>query len=130
MNLKHLNKSNDNRIEIASHYSSQLTSMVKLPLEHKHIKHVFHLFVIQTDHRDELIQHLRKHDIIAGIHYPLPIHEQPAYMGQIKTHGNLTITSTVAKKCLSLPIYPGLSMTEVDKVIDTVNNFFQQPNGV
>ncbi len=84
--------------------------------------HCFHLFVIQCEQRDKLMNHLRKRKIHTAIHYPVPIHRQPIYkdlvLGEDKNADKLT------RRILSLPMYPELTNKHVDQVVDGVRSFF------
>jgi dTDP-4-amino-4,6-dideoxygalactose transaminase len=122
--LEFLDSDNQKRLVIANLYLSSISSKwVKLPKIRNLSHHVFHLFVIQTDFRDDLIEHLKSFEIIPGIHYPVPIHLQEAYKNRIKISSNLPVTEKVSKNVLSLPMYPELQIDEVKKVIEAVNSF-------
>ena len=97
-----------------------------LPKLHLNSEDVFHLFVIRTQYRDELMNYLIEKEIIPGIHYPIPIHLQPAYLNRIRTSSNMEETVRFSREILSLPIYPELQETEVNKIISTLNNYFYE----
>jgi dTDP-4-amino-4,6-dideoxygalactose transaminase len=80
--------------------------------------HVYHLYVIQCDERDELITHLKTADIGTAIHYPVPVHLQPAYthLGQ----AGLPITEQLAQQVLSLPLYPQMTAEDVTAVAQAI----------
>ena len=90
------------------------------------VEPAWHLYVIRTPQRDELLDHLRTHGIGAGIHYPLPLHRQPAYSELGYAEGSLPVTETVAATCLSLPLYPEMSIADQDRVIAAVREFVNQ----
>ena len=125
--LKHLERWTKQRREIAQRYSQELQNVhgIQIPLEAKHNKSVYHLYVIQHDKRDQLRQHLQGDGISSGIHYPTPVHLQPAYrhLGYMKD--SLPITETLASRILSLPIFPEMSDDEVSQVIDSIKRFQQ-----
>ena len=85
---------------------------------------MFHLYVIRTDKRHELIEHLKANDIQVGIHYPMPVHLQPAYKNRIRTAENMSVTEKLAAEVLSLPMYPELLSVDIARVIETFNCFF------
>ena len=87
--------------------------------------HVFHQFVIRTPEREALKQHLGAHGIEAGIHYPCPIHRQPAWRAVWGDAGELPVVERVAREILSLPVHPDLTDDEVERVIDGVEGFFE-----
>ncbi len=119
--LKYLDEDNAKRARIAELYRRGLdeTPLV-LPTVMEGVVHVYHLFVIRTRDRDELLEFLRKKGIGAAIHYPVPVHQQPAYAG---VNGKLPQTECVAKEILSIPIYPELTKEDIYTVIDTIRDF-------
>ena len=121
--LKYLDIDNKKRKRIAQMYKELLDdSIIELPKERKESSHVYHLFVIQSDNRDSVMEYLHQKDIFVNIHYPLPIHLQPFYKSILQTK-ELKITESIAKKILSLPMYPELLDEEVEEVSVAVNNF-------
>jgi dTDP-4-amino-4,6-dideoxygalactose transaminase len=87
---------------------------------------VFHLYVIQTDRRDELAAFLKEKDIQTGIHYPVPNHLQPAVQKMLGTQPRLEKTEKAVQKILSLPIYPGLEKEKVDYICSAIREFFKK----
>ena len=85
--------------------------------------HVHHLFVVGTSRRDELIAHLKVHDVQALIHYPVPVHLQKPCVDLRRDPTGLVHTEAHAKRCLSLPCHPQLDDDQVAQVIDAVNSF-------
>ena len=124
--LRHLNRSNANRERIANHYRSELSkvSKLKLPKVRSGVKHVYHQFVVQSNIRNELQHFLKTNGVLAGIHYPEPVHLQAAYRGKIRCHNDMSITEEVRSKILSLPIYPELETKSQKKVTDLIKSFF------
>jgi dTDP-4-amino-4,6-dideoxygalactose transaminase len=122
--LRYLDADNAKRQMIADQYSSQLSSdKNKVPIIREEAEHVFHLYVIRVKERNKLLAYLRSNNIQAGIHYPVPIHLQPAYKNTICTAKNMSITEALSDEVLSLPIYPELTMTDVQKVIQVINSY-------
>ena len=85
-------------------------------------EHAFHLYVIQTDKRDDLLSDLKKADIMCAIHYPKAIHQQPAYA----SNADLPVTNNMYQRILSLPMYPELSEFEQNQVISQIRQYFRQ----
>ena len=85
---------------------------------------VFHLYVMRTKQRQALIEHLKMNGIQAGIHYPMPVHLQPAYKTRIRTAVDMSVTERIADEVLSLPIYPELLSADIARVIEAVNSYF------
>lgn len=88
------------------------------------IGHAYHLYVIQTNKRKALYDHLRSHKIFAQVHY-IPVHLQPYYKAQGWKKGDLTQAEAYYEQCLSLPMYPTLTNEEQEFVIEKVLNFLQ-----
>ena len=117
--LTHLELWNNQRRHAASVYEDELSnSEVILPFCDQLARHVYHLFVIRLDDRDKVAEYLRKNGIASGIHYPIPIHLQPAYTHLNIPKGSYPVTERVSKEILSLPIFPELE----DKNIKIVSS--------
>jgi dTDP-4-amino-4,6-dideoxygalactose transaminase len=124
--LKHLDRDNKKRLDIAKFYLQELANIpLQLPKINLNVDHVFHLFVVQSDVRSLIIEYLKKNSIQAGIHYPVPIHLQPYYKDNIKTVSDMQITENVANNILSLPIYPQLENHKTEKIVRTIKKFFE-----
>jgi len=85
--------------------------------------HVFHLFVVRSSDRDALRAHLDAHGVASAIHYPTPIHLQPAYAGQGPGRGDLPVSELLAEQSCSLPIFPSITDAEIDQIAATVSTF-------
>jgi dTDP-4-amino-4,6-dideoxygalactose transaminase len=88
--------------------------------------HIYHLFIIETDHRDALRKHLATVGIQTGIHYPKPIHLQPAYADLGYQRGDFPHAEQLANRMLSLPMFPELSKTQLARVVQAIRAFFQE----
>ena len=120
--LRFLDQSNDSRIKIAEKYSKGLVNpSIQKPSTLNNVKHVFHLYVIRVKNRDKFIQEMGVKHIGLGIHYPIPIHLQSAYKNRIKVSRHMEVTEKLSKDVVSLPIFPELSMLDVDRVIESAN---------
>lgn len=120
--LKYLDKETNLRRSIASRYlNGIMNSKIILPEVTEELAHVWHLFVIRTDNRDEFQQYLAKHEIQTVIHYPIPPHKQQAY----KEWNDLTypISEKIHHEVLSLPLDPTLSEDSVNYIIDVINKY-------
>jgi dTDP-4-amino-4,6-dideoxygalactose transaminase len=122
--LQFLDADNAHRRRIADLYDQLLRdSDLILPQRRVDATHVFHLYVVRSEERDDLVERLRANGVGAMIHYPVPVHLQPAYAGRIAGAEDLPHTERVAKEILSLPIYPELTDTEVHKVVATCEQY-------
>ena len=119
--LPHLNKWNDGRRANAARYYEVLTnSELILPREMDYARHVYHVYAVQSDHRDELQRRLTAAGVQSGVHYPIPIHLQPAYASLGYKPGSLPVTEQLAERVLSLPMFPELTEEQIDRVSDAV----------
>lgn len=120
--LAHLDDDNAKRNHIAQMYDKQLgQTEIITPKKRQNCSHVYHLYVIRAKKRDRLLEHLKQQGIAAAIHYPMPVHLQPAYnQGQ-----KLPITEKITKEILSLPMYPELTEEQTQKIIDAVKGFLR-----
>jgi dTDP-4-amino-4,6-dideoxygalactose transaminase len=84
-----------------------------LPVVHPDAETVWHLFVVKVAARDQVQARLNEQGIAAGVHYPLPLHWQPAYRHLKIAEGALPVTERVAESILSLPMYPELSQNQI-----------------
>jgi dTDP-4-amino-4,6-dideoxygalactose transaminase len=124
--LASLTGDNKRRQSIACRYDAGLAGLpLALPARRPDAIHVFHQYVIRLPERDALREWLRGAGIGTGIHYPVPIHLQPAYRGRGAVGpSGLGVTERAASQILSLPMYPYLSDAMVDDVIREIREFF------
>jgi len=128
--LKYLDLDNEKRRKLAHYYTTNLeNSQIILPAVRANVAHVFHLFVIQVEKRQELLNYLLSNGIQAGIHYPMPVHLQPAYKDRIAIVSNMNITEGLADKIISLPMYPELTLLDADKIINNIKSFLNKGKG-
>lgn len=110
----------------AEYYQLHLSdiSQIQLPIPEEGLASVYHTFVIQADHRDELQNYLSAQGIGTLIHYPIPIHLQEAaqYLGYKK--GSFPVVESQAKKILSLPVYPELGSDELGYIVNSLREFY------
>jgi dTDP-4-amino-4,6-dideoxygalactose transaminase len=126
--LKRLDSDNDARRAIAARYTRALATYsdrLVLPVERAGVRHVYHLYVVRSAARDELQRQARDAGVGMLVHYPVPIHLQPAYRGRLRGAENLPATERAAKEVLSLPMYPELAEADVTAVIDVVTRFLE-----
>jgi len=94
-----------------------------LPGEAPGAESVWHLYVIRAEQRDALKEHLISRGISASIHYPIPIHVQPAYLDLGYKKGDFPVTESCAHQVLSLPMYAEISQDQIEYVAKTIRNF-------
>ena len=124
--LRALGADNARRLVVAARYDTGLTGLpLTLPARRPEATHVFHQYVIRLAERDALREGLRAAKIGSGIHYPVPVHQQPAYSSRLACGpSGLGVTERAAPQILSLPIYPQISDEAVDRVIAEIRLFF------
>jgi dTDP-3-amino-3,4,6-trideoxy-alpha-D-glucose transaminase len=118
--LPHLDGWNDARRGHARAYSEQLAGLVHTPATSPDVEHVYHLYVIETERRDEVQQHLHSHGVDTGIHYPVPVHLQEACAHLGYRAGEFPNTEAAASRILSLPMYPELTPAHIEHVTSTL----------
>jgi dTDP-4-amino-4,6-dideoxygalactose transaminase len=112
--LRHLDTWNAARRRHAAHYVELLRgSGAMLPVVSPSAESVWHLFVVRVGDRDSVQIELQKRGIAAGVHYPVPLHRQPAYKHLAIPEGSLPVTERVAAHVLSLPMYPELAEEQI-----------------
>lgn len=124
--LQKLDQWNEQRRKVANLYYQLLTGLpiILPPTLNEVLKENFHLYVIRTEKRDELLQYLRNNGIFCGIHYPIPVYLQKSMMRLQYKSGSFPVTEKYAKEILSLPMFPELSEKEVQNICLLIHNFF------
>lgn len=123
--LPHLENWNNERRRIANRYMTEINNSLIIlpPASTKEYEHIYHVFVIRCEKRDELETYLTDRGIGTVKHYPIPMHLQQAY-GDLEIHeGELPIAEEISRTVLSLPMYYGMSEDQIDYVIEKINSF-------
>jgi dTDP-4-amino-4,6-dideoxygalactose transaminase len=124
--LKHLDEWNDKRRSLAKRYSNKLDGegdLILPPESDVNNIPVYHMYVIRTRQRNALGAWLSMNNISTGVHYPIPVHRQPAY--QVYRSGiDLSFTNEWSNTVLSIPIYPGLEHKNQEYVIEMIKQFY------
>ena len=117
----------ENRIRVGERYDAAFRAMngcVSVPRRKQEVRHVFHLYILRVERRDELYAHLNSRGIEAKIHYPKPIHLQKASEKLGYQRGSFPVTEEDADRIISLPLHQYLQEDEIDYVIEEVKNFY------
>jgi dTDP-3-amino-3,4,6-trideoxy-alpha-D-glucose transaminase len=124
--LSRLEQWNAQRRERAALYRELLAGVGDLTIQPPTVytDHIYHLFIIETAHRDALRLHLKESGVETGIHYPIPIHLLPAYADLEYARGDFPITEKLATHSLSLPMFPELTEAQVRYVAAQIATFF------
>lgn len=122
--LNHIQELEDERNSVAYRYLNEMNNQfIQLPKIANLCSHVWHLFVIRCDKRNELIKYLESNGIHALIHYPIPPHLSQAYRFLNLGIGTFPLAEQYANEVLSLPLFNGMKEEEIDTVINVINNF-------
>lgn len=120
----------DKRIAHAQRYDQALAGekfrkFIKIPPRSESQKHVFHLYIIKTEKRDELLKHLNSHGVEAKIHYPIPLHLQPAAAVWNYSKGMFPVTEAQSEETLTLPCHQYLTPEHIDYVVSKISEFYR-----
>ena len=122
--LRHLDRWTDQRRAHAARYDEELSRIgIEVPLEVCYARHVYHVYAIETLHREQLQKHLAALQIQTGIHYPYPVHLTPAHADLGYKHGDFPVAEQAASRVLSLPIYPEMDTEAPAKVAASIRRF-------
>lgn len=122
--LRYLDRWTQKRLDLASTYSSLLDNTpLVLPTGPENGSHVYHLYVVRTDKRDALRAFLQENGIGTMVHYPTPVHLQPAYR-DLAAPNSLPRTEKLVGEIVSLPLYPELSRDSVEQIASAIKKFY------
>jgi dTDP-4-amino-4,6-dideoxygalactose transaminase len=124
--LQHLARWNEQRRERATEYKRLFEAAgipIDTPSEPSWSRAVYHLYVVRTQHREEMMAHLGRAGIGTGIHYPIPLHLQKAYARFTSIAGHLPVSEKVAAEIVSLPMFPHLTAEQQARVVTEVSRF-------
>jgi len=126
--LADLEAANATRTRLAARYHQALAGVgdLVLPPRPDGRTSAWHLYVVRSAERDALLAHLDAAGIEAGVHFPVPLHLQPAWRHLGHARGDLPVTEAWAAECLSLPLYPELDEAAQDRVVAAVRAFFAE----
>jgi len=120
--LKHLNDWTNSRRHAAAVYDQLLDGVVETPVEAGWARHVYHLYVIRTENRENLKEYLNNNGVSTGIHYPVPVHKQPCMdAGDVM----LPVTQTCVDHILSLPMHPLLRDEQIEYVTEKIQEWIK-----
>jgi dTDP-4-amino-4,6-dideoxygalactose transaminase len=123
--LRRLEADNALREKWAKRYDHALRDLpLSLPCRRSGVRHVYHLYVIRSARRDDLLRHLRQEGIPAQIHYPAPVHLQPAYFKRLQLGaGGLRETEEACREIITLPLHPHLDGSFIEQVIEALRRW-------
>lgn len=122
--LRNLDEVNADRERIADRYLKEIINdKIILPKKQQGRRHVWHIFAVRTECRDEFVAYLDKNDIEALIHYPIPIYKQQAYADLKLEEGSYPTADLISNTEASIPLYYGMTDEEIDYVIEIINRY-------
>jgi len=120
--LRHLDEWNESRRRHADFYFESLSGGdMQMPGVSEHAEPVWHLFVVRVADRDTLQSTLKNEGIATGVHYPVPLHQQPAYENSDQSKNALPVTERVAATVVSLPMYPELTDSQLERIVNAMS---------
>jgi dTDP-4-amino-4,6-dideoxygalactose transaminase len=129
--LRYLDEWNERRRSAARYYDALLPSIgITPPPAHSTESHVYHLYVVKVADRDRVRETLAERRIESGIHYPVPIHLQPAYADLGYRAGTFPRTEASAARILSLPMFPEITPAQIERVVDALGAARKAPVGI
>jgi len=125
--LKHLDEWSGMRQDIAARYKKQLSNIggIIIPMVKEDRTHVFHLYVLRVQNRDQVLEGLKARGVGALIHYPIPIHLQEAYSDLGYEKGQFPVAERITQEVISLPMFPHMTPQQVDYVCDSLQAVLQ-----
>lgn len=122
INLKYIESWNENRRKNAQIYNKLLANFAELilPKEADYAKHIYHIYAVRTQNRDDFIKQLAERNISSGIHYPVPIHLTHAYKFLGLGKGTYSISEKYAEQLVSLPMFPTLNEEQIEYVANEI----------
>ena len=125
--LRRIDSITNSRINNANYFDKNLSKIpqITIPQRDKSFKQVFHLYIIQVEQRDELQKYLISNGIDAKIHYPLPMHLQPASKEYGYEEGDFPIAEEISKSIISLPVHEYISKNQQNEVIEKILKFYE-----
>jgi dTDP-4-amino-4,6-dideoxygalactose transaminase len=124
--LDKIDQWNKQRQSVADFYLNKLNNIgdLQLPFTTANVSHVYHQFVVLTEHRDRLKKYLESNGVDTIIHYPVPPHLQKAYSNLGFKRGDFSMVEKIADTCLSLPIWPGIETADLEYVTSSIEHFY------
>jgi dTDP-4-amino-4,6-dideoxygalactose transaminase len=126
--LKRLGEGNQSRRAHARLYRELLAPLqnVTCPSEAKEQTHVYHVFAVRVQDRDRVMKALMDRGVGCGVHYPVPIHLQPAYKSLGYKPGDFPVSEQCAKEFLSLPMFPEMTDVQVKHVVGELSSIMRK----
>jgi perosamine synthetase len=120
--LQKLDKLNDRRRQIAKYYNESFSNLpgIQVPIEREYARSVYHLYVVKTEKRDEFAAYAMDRGVATSVHY-MPLHLHPLY--RKIANAKVPVTEEIWKRLVTLPMFPDLTDSDLNKIASTVTNF-------
>lgn len=119
-----LDKWNEKRRENAKFYNEELTKTdLVTPFEDKSVKHVYHMYIVQSEEREAIVEHLKQRGIATGIYYPVPLHLQKAYINLPYREGMFPNAEYLSKRTFAIPMFAELTEEEKRYIVENIKKF-------
>lgn len=119
--LRHLEKWTEARRAHAAFYDQHLKGLnLEFVPQKDYARHVYHLYPILVENRDQVMRTLAEEGVQSGIHYPIPVHLQPAYANLGYKEGDFPVSESIARRTMSLPMFPEMTQEQAQRVVDAV----------
>ncbi len=124
--LGHIDRWNDRRRELAEAYNKSLSRLpdLTLPYQAPGVKHVYHLYVVRSQIRDELQKHLKQKGIASSVYYPQPLHLSDPCKGLGYQVGDFPHAESASRETLAIPLYPEMTLDQVNRVVAVIRMSF------
>jgi len=122
--LPHLDEWNDKRRQNARYYNEELKD-IKLvtPYEDEEVKHIYHMYILQSEKREEIVSYLKEKGIATGIYYPVPLHLQKAYTNLGYKEGDMPNAEYLSKRTFAIPMFAELTEEEMKYIVQAIKGF-------
>ncbi|SHE81808.1 DegT/DnrJ/EryC1/StrS family aminotransferase [Caloramator proteoclasticus] len=122
--FKHIDDWNNARKEKAHKYNELLANTKCVtPYEDEKCKHIYHLYILQHEEREELLRFLKDNGVATGIYYPVPLHLQNVYEYLGYKEGDLPVSEKLSKRTFAIPLYPEITLEQQEYVADLIRKF-------
>ncbi|MEQ8198223.1 MAG: DegT/DnrJ/EryC1/StrS family aminotransferase, partial [Clostridiaceae bacterium] len=122
--LREIDNWNNKRREIVQRYNDSFRGLnVVTPAVQKDIRHVYHMYILQSEERGRVLEELKKKGIATGVYYPVPLHLQKVYRNLGYKEGDLPVAEYLSHRTFAIPVYPELNDDQVNYIIDAVKAF-------
>lgn len=119
--LKEIDKWNARRREICEIYNNELKDInLVTPICAEDVEHVYHMYILQSENRAEIINKLKDKGVATGVYYPVPLHQQKVYRELGYKEGDMPVSEYLSERTFAIPVYPELNNNQIDYIIESI----------